>query len=179
MEFLTAKRSRTSLTWRSEESALPVDEALRLRSRLRTPGYGASQGHHSSRPETGEHDADQIGVKLLDFGLAKRREAAVQPAACRDAHDPASSDDDSGHDPGTFQYMAPEQLEGKEAEPARTFSRSARLSTRWSPAEGRSQGQPGESHHRDHVVAASAVEDAAAGCATRARRIVCKCLKRS
>ena len=54
------------------------------------------------------------GVKLLDFGLAKVERA---PAPAPDAHTRTLTDE--GTILGTFQYMAPEQVEGKDAD-ART-----------------------------------------------------------
>ena len=62
------------------------------------------------------------GVKLLDFGLAKMRELEEAPAgvsvsllATRTSAD-RSPLTEKGTILGTFQYMAPEQLEGKEAD---------------------------------------------------------------
>jgi eukaryotic-like serine/threonine-protein kinase len=57
----------------------------------------------------------KAGVKLLDFGLAKLAPAKLSPPASRQS----TSLTTEGTILGTFQYMAPEQLEGKPAD-ART-----------------------------------------------------------
>ena len=59
------------------------------------------------------------GVKLLDFGLAKWKGAAVPAALSGLSAMPthATPMTAEGSILGTFQYMAPEQLEGKEADP--------------------------------------------------------------
>jgi Tol biopolymer transport system component len=55
------------------------------------------------------------GVKLLDFGLAKAM-APVTPAGSLTAFPTQQALTQEGTILGTFQYMAPEQLEGKEAD---------------------------------------------------------------
>src|SRR5882724_200865 len=57
----------------------------------------------------------KTGAKLLDFGLAKPNAALASPAAV-DAPTLSKSLTEEGVIVGTFQYMAPEQLEGKETD---------------------------------------------------------------
>jgi serine/threonine protein kinase len=56
------------------------------------------------------------GAKLLDFGLAKPAAALVSSVTLSAAAVPSSPVTEEGTIVGTFQYMSPEQVEGKEVD---------------------------------------------------------------
>src|SRR5215471_1464837 len=116
MEFLEGE----TLAERLLKGPLPVDQTLRYGMEIADALDKAHrQGivHRDLKP--GNVMLTKSGVKLLDFGLAK----AVQPASAVSAltslptEGPALTAE--GTILGTFQYMAPEQLEGRETD-ART-----------------------------------------------------------
>ncbi len=113
-----------SLSKRLEKGRLPLDEVLRIGSQIASALDGAHRRgivHRDLKP--GNVMVTRAGAKLLDFGLARQDEGhgVVPSFASLDGYDPASRDTltEQGTILGTFQYMAPEQLEGRTAD-ART-----------------------------------------------------------
>jgi serine/threonine protein kinase len=94
---------------------LPLDDALRLATQIADALDGAHRKgitHRDLKP--GNILVTKAGVKVLDFGLAR-----VAHKAPADGDTVTMAMTDPGTVLGTFQYMAPEQLEAKEAD-ART-----------------------------------------------------------
>jgi serine/threonine protein kinase len=114
MEFLEGE----TLTERLLKGALPAEQVLRYGIEMADALDKAHrQGivHRDLKP--GNIMLTKSGVKLLDFGLAK----AVAPVSSTSGlsvlpTQAGASLTQEGTILGTFQYMAPEQLEGKEAD---------------------------------------------------------------
>ena len=111
-----------TLAARLEKGRLPLDQALEYAIQIADALDKAHrQGivHRDLKP--GNIMLTKSGVKLLDFGLAKLKGDAgpastFSQMATADASKPLTAE---GSIIGTLQYMAPEQLEGKDAD-ART-----------------------------------------------------------
>ena len=110
MEYLEGE----TLAQRLEKGALPLDQALKVAIEIADALDKAHrQGitHRDLKP--GNIMLTKAGAKLLDFGLAKLKapEQAGGLSALPTQEAPLT---EQGTILGTFQYMAPEQLEGKE-----------------------------------------------------------------
>jgi serine/threonine protein kinase len=111
MEFLEGE----SLEARLRRGALPIEEALRIAIQIAGALDAAHRKgvvHRDLKP--GNVMLTRSGAKLLDFGLAKTAVPVVSSEA--DTLTAAAPITAKGTILGTFQYMSPEQLEGKEAD---------------------------------------------------------------
>ncbi|HET9193147.1 MAG TPA: protein kinase [Vicinamibacterales bacterium] len=121
MEYLQGETLAARLT----SGALPLPQALEIASQIADAldkAHRQGVTHRDLKP--GNIMLTKSGAKLLDFGLAKRAQNAISPAS---ASIPASHSmlptnvaaapiTAQGTILGTLQYMAPEQLEGHEAD---------------------------------------------------------------
>jgi Tol biopolymer transport system component len=113
MEFLEGE----SLAARLEKGPLPVDQVLRFGIQITDALDKAHrQGlvHRDLKP--GNIMLTPSGAKLLDFGLAKATAALVPGSGLSNLATVSTPVTAQGTLVGTFQYMSPEQVEGKEAD---------------------------------------------------------------
>src|SRR3984893_14144094 len=116
MEYLEGE----TLAHRLEKGALPLEQVLQYAievSDALDKAHRKGVTHRDLKP--GNIMLTKMGMKLLDFGLAKLRQDAAPVTPISELptlNDPLTA---QGTILGTLQYMAPEQLEGKEVD-ART-----------------------------------------------------------
>src|SRR5258706_7721156 len=109
MEYLEGE----TLAQRLKKGPLPLDQALRYAIEIAGAlDHAHRHGviHRDLKP--GNIMLTKAGAKVLDFGLAKVHAAA----ATTNVTQPTNTLTEEGAILGTLQYMAPEQLEGKEAD---------------------------------------------------------------
>jgi Tol biopolymer transport system component len=112
MEYIEGE----TLAARLGKGPMPIDELLRTAIQIADAlDQAHRQGliHRDLKP--GNIMLTREGAKLLDFGLAKSR-AAAETSGLTAAPTAASPLTAEGTLVGTFQYMAPEQMEGSEAD---------------------------------------------------------------
>ncbi|HET9794437.1 MAG TPA: protein kinase, partial [Thermoanaerobaculia bacterium] len=106
-----------TLADRLERGALPLDQTLKVGVEIADALDKAHKRgivHRDLKP--GNVMLTKSGVKLLDFGLAKSFVAERAEGITSLPTEPPRPLTEKGTIMGTFQYMAPEQLEGKEAD---------------------------------------------------------------
>ncbi|HJS57145.1 MAG TPA: protein kinase, partial [Vicinamibacteria bacterium] len=109
-----------SLADRIAKGPLPPDQVLRYGAQIADAldcAHRHGVVHRDLKP--GNVVLTKTGAKLLDFGLARAAADAGAPSGSSDLATAAKPLTQQGTIVGTFQYMAPEQLEGHEAD-ART-----------------------------------------------------------
>jgi Tol biopolymer transport system component len=104
-----------TLAKRLEKGPLPLDQVLKYGAQI---ADGLDKAHRSGVVhrdlKPGNIMLTPTGAKLLDFGLAKPAAAPVSAATLTVVQ--AAPVTEEGTIVGTFQYMSPEQVEGKEVE---------------------------------------------------------------
>ena len=116
--FLVMERLQgQTLADRIRKGALPLDEALKIAVEIADALSAAHRlgiVHRDLKP--GNIMLTKTGAKLLDFGLAKAAATAVAIGAGADSLTASTHLTGAGSILGTLHYMAPEQVEGREAD---------------------------------------------------------------
>jgi eukaryotic-like serine/threonine-protein kinase len=112
MEYLEGETLEDRIT----RGPLPASDVLRYATQIADALGHAHQAHITHRDlKPSNVMITATGVKLLDFGLARGPAREVSGSAATQTLPPGRLTEE-GTLVGTFQYMAPEQLEGKEAD---------------------------------------------------------------
>lgn len=120
IDFLVLERiDGETLQSRLERGALPIQQVLQIGMEIADAldrAHRSGLVHRDLKP--GNVMLTKRGAKLLDFGLARAAHAALSasPNLVTQAMTMGPSVTAEGKIAGTFQYMAPEQLEGKDAD---------------------------------------------------------------
>src|ERR1700676_4080172 len=104
-----------TLAQRLEKGPLPLDQVLKYGAQMADAldkAHRSGVVHRDLKP--GNIMLTAAGAKLLDFGLAKAAAPVASVATLTAAVTQNSPVTEQGTIVGTFQYMSPEQIEGKE-----------------------------------------------------------------
>ncbi len=131
-----------TLAERLKRGALPAEQVQKVGIQIAEALDGAHRRglvHRDLKP--GNVMLTQSGAKLMDFGLAKPGVAPQGGSSLTAMPTQTTPLTAEGTLVGTFQYMSPEQIEGKEADVRSDIFASARFSTRWPRASGPSRAR--------------------------------------
>src|SRR5262249_38550486 len=106
-----------TLAKRLERGPLPLEQVLKYGAQIADAldkAHRSGVVHRDLKP--GNIMLTPTGAKLLDFGLARPAAPALTGATLMTAMTPRSPMTEEGTIVGTFQYMSPEQVEGKEVD---------------------------------------------------------------
>src|SRR5712664_1139805 len=106
-----------TLAKRLEKGPLPLDQVLKVGTQIADAldkAHRSGVVHRDLKP--GNIMLTSSGAKLLDFGLAKAAPPLVAGATLTAAATRTTPVTEQGTIVGTFQYMSPEQVEGKEVD---------------------------------------------------------------
>src|SRR5712664_2217601 len=106
-----------TLAKRLEKGPLPLDQVLKVGTQIADAldkAHRTGVVHRDLKP--GNIMLTSSGAKLLDFGLAKAAPPLVAGATLTAAATRTTPVTEQGTIVGTFQYMSPEQVEGKEVD---------------------------------------------------------------
>ena len=104
-----------TLAKRLEKGPLPIEQVLKYGAQIADAldrAHRSGITHRDLKP--GNIMLTATGAKLLDFGLAKLADPAMRGATLSDIATQTAPVTAEGTIIGTFQYMSPEQVEGKE-----------------------------------------------------------------
>src|SRR4051812_13831306 len=106
-----------TLERRIAKDPLPADQALRIATQI-AEALAAAHKHGIVHRDLKPSNVmlTKTGAKLMDFGLAKESAVAPLSSALAEMSTQQAKLTEEGTIVGTFQYMAPEQLEGREVD---------------------------------------------------------------
>ena len=167
MEYLEGE----TLEQRLKKGALPLDQALQIGIQIADAlDSGPPRRHRPSRSEARQHHADEVGREAARFRAGEDRRAGSRWQSVDAADDAAGPDGSKATILGTFQYMAPEQLEGHGGRRAHRHLRVRRGALRDGHGEEGVRGEePGEPDRGDSGARAAGDVLAAAADARHAR----------